>query len=52
MDDVLGGLGVLVVVYWSWAIARPAFDRPDIVRGFGAILLPVVAGVLMFLAWG
>lgn len=52
LSDAIGGLGVLLLIYWFWAINRPAIDRPHAVRGLGAFALPGIGAVLMFLGWG
>lgn len=52
MSSVFGILGVLLLVYWLYAINRPVHDRPLIVRGAGLIAIPIVAVIFLYLAGG
>lgn len=48
MSVFTGSVIFLILIYYIWAMARPADTRPPTVRGPGAILIPVI---ILFLAW-
>lgn len=50
MTSVFGILGVATLFYWLYAINRPVYDRPVVVRGLGFIVFPAVAFVFFYLA--
>lgn len=50
MTTVFGVLGALTLLYWLYAINRPVYDRPELVRGLGFVAIPAVALVLFYLA--
>ncbi len=48
MSTLVGSITFALIIYYLWAMRRPAEERPALVQGPGAVLIPLA---ILFLAW-